>query len=104
MTSAKKNHTISLALIKSSSYFFDAAAASAASAESGNTLDAAAVEQGFSAYSGSYGLNNTSSYDEALINALAGLAEGEVTDVIEKQKYVKQVIDVICSEGLIVLD
>ena len=79
----------------------DKLAASAASAESGNTLDAAAVEQGFSAYSGSYGLNNTSSYDEALINALAGLAEGEVTDVIETDTmlYLAQLTDEFDEEA-----
>lgn len=60
-------------------------AAAAASALSGNTLDAAAVEQGMTAYSGNYGKDNTSSYDEAMITALDALSEGEVSDVIETE-------------------
>lgn len=59
--------------------------AAAASAASGNTLDAAAVEQGLTAYSGSYGKDNTSSYDEAVIAALDALSEGEISDVIETE-------------------
>lgn len=63
----------------------DKLAAAAASALSGNTLDAAAVEQGLTAYSGNYGKDNTSSYDEAMITALDALSEGEVSDVIETE-------------------
>ena len=58
-------------------------AAAAASAASGNTLDAAAVEQGLTAYSGNYGKDNTGSYEDALIAALDALSEGEISDVIE---------------------
>lgn len=61
----------------------DLLAAAAASAVSGNTLDAAAVEQGLSASSGSYGKDYTGSYEDALIAALDTLSEGEVSDVIE---------------------
>ena len=63
----------------------DKLAAAAASALSGTTLDAAAVEQGMTAYTGSYGKDNTGSYDAAVITALDALAEGEVSDVIETE-------------------
>lgn len=59
----------------------------AASVASGNTLDAAAVEQGLTASTGSYGKDYTSSYDDALIAALDALSEGEVSDVIETDTY-----------------
>ena len=64
----------------------DKLAAAAASANSGNTLDAAAVEQGMTAYSGNYSQDNTGSYDAAVIEALEALSEGEVSDVIETEK------------------
>lgn len=63
----------------------DKLAAAAESAASGNTLDAAAVEQGLTAYSGNYGLDYTSSYDEAVIAALDAMAEGDVSEVIETE-------------------
>ena len=75
--------------------------ASGASAASGNTLDAAAVEQGFTAYSGSYGWNNTSSYPDAVINALDEMVEGEVSDVIETdtELYLVQLTDELDVEA-----
>lgn len=63
----------------------DKLAAAAASALSGNTLDAAAEEQGLTANTGNYGKDNTSAYDEAVIAALDALSEGEVSDVIETE-------------------
>ena len=71
----------------------DQLAAVAKSVTSGNTIDAAAVEQSLTAYSGSYGEGTESSYDEALIAALKEIKEGEVTDVIETDTtlYVAQV-------------
>ena len=79
----------------------DKLAASAASAESGNTLDAAAVEQGFSAYSGSYGWNNTAAYPDEVINALDEMAEGDVSDVIETETelYLVQLTDEFDEEA-----
>lgn len=73
----------------------DKLAAAAASAASGNTLDAAAVEQGLTAYSGNYGKDDTGSYDEAVIAALDALAEGEISDVIETETelYLVQLTD-----------
>lgn len=53
------------------------------SVNAGNTMDAAAIEQGLSAYSGSYGLGTESYYDEAVITALDAMTEGQVSDVIE---------------------
>lgn len=59
--------------------------AAAESAASGNTLDAAAVEQGLTAYSGNYGKDYTSGYSEEMITALDALAEGEVSDIVETE-------------------
>lgn len=60
--------------------------------KSGDTIDAAAVEAETTAYSGSYSEDNTGYYDEALISALDGLEEGEVSDIIETdtQLYLAQ--------------
>ncbi len=60
----------------------DKLAAVAESVNAGNTMDAAAVEQGMTAYTGSYG-EGTNSYDEAVITALEALKEGEVSDIVE---------------------
>lgn len=57
----------------------------AASVASGNTIDAAAVEQGTTAYSGNYGQDNSSSYAEEVITALDAMTEGEVSDIIETE-------------------
>ena len=57
----------------------------AASVASGNTMDAAAVEQGLSAYSGNYGEGNSSSYATEIITALDAMAEGEVSEIIETE-------------------
>ena len=52
----------------------------------GVTLDNAAVEGEMTAQEGHYGKEG-SSYEEALVLALDGLKEGEVTDVIETENY-----------------
>ena len=52
----------------------------------GVTLDNAAVEGEMTAQEGHYGQEG-SSYEEALVLALDGLKEGEVTDVIETENY-----------------
>ena len=62
----------------------DQLAAVAASVASGNTIDAAAIEQGLSAYAGNFG-QDASGYDETMIDALNKVAEGEMTDVIETE-------------------
>ena len=59
-------------------------AAVAASVASGNTMDAAAVEQGLSAYSGNFGQDGAG-YDATMIEALNAATEGELTDVIETE-------------------
>lgn len=56
----------------------------AASVASGNTMDAAAVEQGLSAYSGNFGQDGAG-YDATMIEALNAATEGELTDVIETE-------------------
>lgn len=49
----------------------------------GDTMDAAAVAEEMTAYSGSYGEGTESYYGEDMITALEGLKEGEVSEVIE---------------------
>lgn len=49
----------------------------------GSTLDDVAAELELTASKGNYGPSNASTYPEELINALGGLKEGEVTDLIE---------------------
>lgn len=61
----------------------DKLAAMIESVNGGNSMDAAAVEQGLSAYPGSYGLGTESNYDEAVITALDTMTEGQVSDIIE---------------------
>lgn len=57
--------------------------AAAACVGDGETLDAAATEQGLTAQTGSYGKDNTSAYEEAVITALDAMSEGDVSEVIE---------------------
>ena len=64
----------------------DKLAAITASVESGNTMDAAAVENGMTSYPGTYGEGTDVYYDAALIDALNAVKEGEVTDVVETEK------------------
>ena len=64
----------------------DTLAAVAASVEAGNTMDAAAVENGMTSYPGTYGEGTESYYDAALIEALKAVKEGEVTEVVETEK------------------
>ena len=54
-----------------------------ASVEAGNTLDAAAVENGLSAYAGTYGEGTRAYYDADLIAALDETAEGSATAIVE---------------------
>ncbi len=54
-----------------------------ASVESGNTMDAAAVENGLTSYPGSYGEVTETYYDATLIEALKATKEGEVTGIVE---------------------
>ncbi len=70
----------------------DKLAAVAASVSGGNTMEGAAVGQGLTAYTGSYG-KGTTSFDEAVIEALDALEEGEVSEVIETEStlYLVQV-------------
>lgn len=64
----------------------EALSAMAEKVKGGVTLDNAAVEGEMSAQEGNYGKEG-SSYEEALVQALDGLKEGEVTDVIETENY-----------------
>lgn len=57
----------------------------AASVAGGNTIDAAAVEQGLTAYPGNYGEGNSVSYAAEMITALDAMAEGEVSEIIETE-------------------
>lgn len=70
----------------------DKLAAVIESVEGGNTIDAAAVEQSLSATAGNYGDGVDNYYDEALLEALDALSEGEMTEVIETETtlYVAQ--------------
>ena len=61
----------------------DKLTAVAKSVESGNTMDAAAVEQSLTSYPGSYGEETETYYDEALIAALKETKEGELTEIVE---------------------
>ena len=80
----------------------DKLSAVAAGVAKGDTIDAAAVGQGLTAYSGNYGLNYTSSYDEAVSAALDELSEGEVSDVIETETelYLVQLTDELDEEAI----
>ena len=49
----------------------------------GDTMEGAAVAEGMTAYTGSYGEGTDAYYAEAMIAALDALKEGEVSDVIE---------------------
>lgn len=51
----------------------------------GAVLGEVVAEMELTASKGSYGPANASSYDEALINALGGLSEGGITEVIETE-------------------
>ena len=55
----------------------------AAAVKGGDTMDGAAVAEGMTAYSGSYGEGTDTYYAEAMITALDALKEGEVSEVIE---------------------
>lgn len=55
--------------------------------EGGVTLENAAVEMQMTAQSGNYGKEDPGYYEEALIQALDGLNEGEVSEVIETENY-----------------
>ena len=57
-----------------------------ASVEAGNTMDAAAVENGLTSYPGNYGEATEVFYDEALIAALKETSEGDVTGIVETEK------------------
>lgn len=57
----------------------------AASVASGNTIDAAAVEQGLTAYPGNYGKDNATSYAAEMITALDAMKEGDVSEIIETE-------------------
>lgn len=61
----------------------DKLATVAENVNNGDTMDGAAVEQGMTAYSGSYGEGTDSYYGEEMITALEALKEGEVSDIIE---------------------
>ena len=58
-------------------------AAVAESVKAGNTMDGAAVEQGMTAYAGTYGEGTDMYYAADMIAALNGIKEGEVTEIIE---------------------
>ena len=64
----------------------DKLAAVSASVEAGNTMDAAAVENGLTSYPGNYGDATEVFYDEALIAALKETSEGAVTEIVETEK------------------
>ena len=64
----------------------DKLAAVRASVEAGNTMDAAAVENGLTSYPGNYGDATEVFYDEALIAALKETSEGAVTEIVETEK------------------
>ena len=57
----------------------------AASVKEGNAMDGAAVEQGLTAYAGTYGEGTDLYYAAELIAALDAIKEGEVTEVIETE-------------------
>ena len=60
-------------------------AAVAESVKAGNAMDGAAVEQGMTAYAGTYGEGTDVYYAEDMIDALNGIKEGEVTEIIETE-------------------
>ena len=60
-------------------------AAVAESVKAGNAMDGAAVEQGMTAYAGTYGEGTDVYYAEDMIAALNGIKEGEVTEIIETE-------------------
>ena len=60
-------------------------AAVAESVKAGNAMDGAAVEQGMTAYAGTYGEGTDIYYAEDMIAALNGIKEGEVTEIIETE-------------------
>ena len=64
----------------------DKLAAVSESVEAGNTMDAAAVENGLTSYPGNYGDATEVFYDEALIAALKETSEGAVTEIVETEK------------------
>ena len=60
-------------------------AAVAESVKAGNAMYGAAVEQGMTAYAGTYGEGTDVYYAEDMIDALNGIKEGEVTEIIETE-------------------
>lgn len=57
----------------------------AASVAAGNTIDAAAVEQGLTAYPGSYGKDDVAGYAEEMIAELDAMKEGDVSGIIDTE-------------------
>ena len=57
----------------------------AASVKGGDTMEGAAVAEGMTAYTGSYGEGTDAYYSEEMIAGLEALKEGEVSDVIETE-------------------
>ena len=55
------------------------------SVKGGNSIDAAAVEQGMTAYPGNYGEGTEVYYDADMIAAMKEIKEGEVTGIIETE-------------------
>ena len=71
----------------------DKLAAVAESVAAGNTMEGAAVEQGMTAYTGSYGEGTDTYYAAELITALDAVKEGEATAIVETETelYIAQV-------------
>ena len=71
----------------------DKLAAVAESVAAGNTIEGAAVEQGMTAYTGSYGEGTDAYYAAELIAALDAVKEGEATAIVETETelYIAQV-------------
>ena len=71
----------------------DALNKAAASVKAGASLNEAAKEIELTSSKGSYGPANVGSYEEALINAMGGLSEGEVSEIIETESalYLAQI-------------
>lgn len=63
----------------------DKLTAVADSVKAGSTMEGAAVEQGMTAYSGSYGAGTDTYYAAELVAALNAVKEGEVTEVVETE-------------------
>lgn len=79
----------------------DKLAAVAESVAAGNTMEAAAVEQGMTAYTGSYGEGTDTYYAADLITALDAVKEGETTEIVETETeiYLAQVTAEVDEEA-----